>query len=372
MMAAATLHADGRVTALLHDPLGSTWAVEPMTAEVPGLPATVHAVYRPEDIRPDGSRCGVTEAVAARLRREPGRGEPGFVDPMLLREHRELLGDGHAEAMESSSFGGLDSEARIAFDADYEYYVLNGSSTDATIADIDDVMNAVSLIYGEQAGICYTSSGYIVRTTPNDPYVQTDPVDAIFEFLDEWEANVAIPRDIAHLFTGRDLDGNVIGIAFLGAFCSDFGYGISQSRYTTNFTNRTQLTAHELGHNWNACHCNTSDCTGGPADSDCGIMNSFVNGSLSFGQRSLTAVELHRLTRSCLSDCAGPVYVDASNTGFENGSELYPWDTFDEGHDNVIQGGIVLIRDGTYVETGVFFRQLLLELDGGGSAIIGN
>ncbi len=370
MAAAATIHADGRVTALLHDPTGDTWAVEPMTADVPGLPAAVHAVYRPEDIRPDGSRCGVTAGLDM-LRRQPARGEPGFVDPLELRAHRVDLGAGHAEAAESS-FGGLDSSAQIAFDADYEYYLLNGSDEDATIADIDTVMNAVGIIYGEQAGICYETTGYIVRTTPNDPYVVTDPVDAIFEFLDEWEANVTIPRDIAHLFTGRNLDGSVIGIAFLGAFCSDFGYGISQSRYTSNFTNRTQLTAHELGHNWDACHCNTSGCTGGAPDSDCGIMNSFVNGSLGFGQRSLTAMEIHRITRPCLSSCSGPVYVDAANTGFENGSEQNPWDTFDEGHDTVAPGGTVLIRDGTYVETGLFFRQLLLELDGGGSAIIGD
>ena len=67
---------------------------------------------------------------------------------------------------------------------------------------------------------------------------------------------------------GTNIDGSTIGIAWIGVMCNDnWGYGLSQSQYTTDIASRVQLTAHELGHNWNACHCNQSGCTGGGTDS---------------------------------------------------------------------------------------------------------
>ena len=60
------------------------------------------------------------------------------------------------------------------------------------------------------------------------------------------------------------MDGGIIGIAWLGVVCQSvdfpsqgYGYGLSQSDFNGNFNSATDLTAHELGHNWNADHC---DC----------------------------------------------------------------------------------------------------------------
>ena len=68
-----------------------------------------------------------------------------------------------------------------------------------------------------------------------------------------------------------------------------------------------------FGHNWSACHCNQMACTGGGADSDCGVMNSFINGSLAFGNRAITAIVGYRNnTANCLTDCDNPLFVDAA------------------------------------------------------------
>ena len=69
------------------------------------------------------------------------------------------------------------------------------------------------------------------------------------QFTDEWNSNQgAIVRDVAHLMTGKNLDGNVVGIAYLTKVCLANSYGLSQSRFSVSMPNRVALTAHELGH----------------------------------------------------------------------------------------------------------------------------
>jgi len=102
--------------------------------------------------------------------------------------------------------------------------------------------------------------------------------------------------------TGKNLDGSVIGVAWLAVICnSSNGYGLSQSRFTSNMTNRVGLTAHEVGHNWNADHCD--------GDGDCYIMCSALGGCAGdvtrFGSRSIGSITSYRDTRGCLSQ-SGP------------------------------------------------------------------
>jgi hypothetical protein len=386
MRLAVSIDDAGRLTGIVHDPFGETWAIEPVGDRLAGAAAHLHLVYRDVDVLPMDVRCGTNDlmrvdppqlgrgmdvdAATMLARQNPGF-DPADPDPHDLATMMARLAAAMDGAPMDGPEGGSDANAQIGFDADWEYYQLNGGSTANTIADIDTVMNAVSLIYEEQTGICYTTTGYIIRTTPADPYTGTDPVELVFQVRDEWNANVDLPHDIGHLFTGRDIDGGVIGIAFVGVVCTTSKYGLSQSRYTSNFTNRTQLTAHELGHNWNACHCNQTSCTNGAPDSDCGIMNSFVNGQTVFGSRSLFTIEFHRQTRTCLQPCVTETFVNFAWGGPENGSEAFPWNTFREGHDNATLGTEVRVTPGTSTETGVFNRNVRVVVNGTGTVRVG-
>ncbi len=81
---------------------------------------------------------------------------------------------------------------------------------------------------------------------------------------------------LGHLFTTRNLSGNVIGIAWLGSLCEDF-YGTALSQlFTTNQAALTILVAHEIGHNFNAPHDNQagSPCQSTPFGF---IMNPFIS-----------------------------------------------------------------------------------------------
>lgn len=228
--------------------------------------------------------------------------------------------------------------ADIAFDADYELFVANGSSVAATIADVESVLNAVDLIYARDVGIDHAITTIIVRDNIIDPYSTTDAYAALREFADHWQNNQgAVQRDVAHLMTGREIDGNIIGVAYLNAVCG-YGYGYSQTRYTGNLAFRAGLTAHELGHNWGANHCD--------GDSDCFIMCGGIGGCSGnvtrFGNRSMRDITTFRDSRTCLaagaafptplapaarSDTAAtvtnaPVLVDVLNNDIDGNCEL--------------------------------------------------
>ncbi|MGE0478826.1 MAG: PA14 domain-containing protein [Phycisphaerae bacterium] len=274
-LVAASL-SDGRLSAYVREVDGRVWGVQPLDAGS-AADAAAHVVYAMDDVAVGEWTCGV-ETLGNR-------------------------GDGSNEGGAGGTAGaGCNRLAQIAFDADYEFYQLNGSAVPNTVADIENVMNSVELIYVRDVQISYEITTIIVRTSIDDPYTSTNYSTLLNEFRDHWLAQQgAIVRDVAHFMTGKEIDGNVIGVAWLSAICTDLGYGLSQSRFTTALTSRVALTAHELGHNWAAPHCN--------ADPDCSIMCSGLGGCTgnltSFSSGSIAAMVPFRDSRGCLS--AGPL-----------------------------------------------------------------
>ncbi|MCH7601643.1 MAG: hypothetical protein IIB54_02640, partial [Planctomycetes bacterium] len=201
---------------------------------------------------------------------------------------------------------GCENIAEIAFDADVEFFVLNGSDVPATVADIESIVNAMNVIYERDVLITHTISEIIVQTAEPDLLDSTDSGDLLGEFRTLWNTVHSpgsldpIARDIAHLMTGKNLDGNIIGRAYVGTICHNlstgFGYGISQSKWSVNFDRRVALTAHEVGHNWNAGHCN--------GDPDCAIMCSTLGGCSNivdqFGSTSIIDIPSYRNTLTFL------------------------------------------------------------------------
>ena len=75
---------------------------------------------------------------------------------------------------------------------------------------------------------------------------------------------------------------------------------MSKTTFSNNLTSRVGLTAHELGHSWNAGHCSGSACR---------IMCSSLGGCsrniTSFGSTSISRISSFRNSRTCLSNAAG-------------------------------------------------------------------
>ena len=72
------------------------------------------------------------------------------------------------------------------------------------------------------------------------------------------------------------VQNGVLGLATVGVVCNQsFAYAMVESRWTSNLTFRTAVTVHELGHNFNAGHCDQiSGCSSQP----CRIMCSSAGG----------------------------------------------------------------------------------------------
>ncbi len=203
----------------------------------------------------------------------------------------------------------------IGIDADHSFFLLNGSSVTNTVVDVERVMNgfttaltsAVANPY-EVLGITYEITTIIVRTNVVDPYTSSDPDILLDQFRDTWRTSPesSIRRDVAHLFTGINIDAPTIGIAAVASVCQSFNgfhYGLSESRWSASTINRIALTAHELGHSFGAGHCN--------ATASCRIMCSGLGGCtglspFTFGPSASAQISGFASGLGCLSPLPPP------------------------------------------------------------------
>ena len=277
---AATIDGEG-ICALIRLENGKIWCIQPIEHEASASDPSIYVVFSTDDIEPDDRSCGVTE---------------------LRGDALSLLGDldQFDETFLSATQPGS-SIAELSLDADFEFYQKNGSSVSSTMKDVEEVINAVNVIYERDTQIFHEIGTILVRTTAADPYSSTSASGLLNQFSSEWNQNQQnIRRDVAHLMTGKDINGSTIGFALLGVICSrSSAYGLSESRFTSNFARRVGLTAHELGHNWNANHCN------------CNIMCSSIGGCQGsvtrFSQTSVNSILAHKNSRNCLTLVTDPV-----------------------------------------------------------------
>lgn len=274
-VAASLVQGQLAATILVSD--GTLWAVQPLTQVNAALPHASHVVYRGSDvIRPD-ALCGAT-------------GLPRAVD---------VGGGGPAPAALKL--------AEIAIDADRAYFARYGSNTTNVQNQVTSVINAMSVIYRRDVEIDYTITTIIVRTT-NIYAWNGDLCNLLGQFGNYWASNHGgVRRDLAHLFTGEGSFSGVIGCAYLGVVCTGSAYGSSKA-FSSNLTTNTGLVSHEVGHNWNAGHCDSS--------SPCNIMCSGLGGCsrnvVSFAPVSISRIVAFKNTRTCLSDASPPVLAALS------------------------------------------------------------
>lgn len=174
---------------------------------------------------------------------------------------------------------GPKAEAEVATEADFEFTSRHASETE-TNTDITDVMTLVDGIYDAQLGIKLKIVFQRAWAANNDPYTLTAPGDALQQLANTYDGSFAPgtppARDLTHMFTGKDLDGTTIGIAYGGTVCDfpDLAYGISQSSFNPTLSLRVELSAHEIGHNFGATHPDQE--TPPPSGCSGSIMNSAI------------------------------------------------------------------------------------------------
>jgi hypothetical protein len=260
---------DGGLEAWIRLSDGTEWWVQPLSTAIAGAPSTQHVLYSADEVIPLGI-CGLDQLT----------NPYPTTDRMPPHEQPGGAADGSIEI------------AQLGCDADYEYYVKWGS-TGAVQNRIESVINTMNAQYQSQVGITHVITTILVRTSPTQPYTSKVASTLLNQFRNQWNTqHSTIVRDVAHLFTGKNIQGSTIGIAWIGVVCNKpWAYGLAQSDFSTSFAYVTDLSAHEIGHNWNAGHCSCPSHT----------MNSYITGKNSFHPTlSIPQIVAYRNSVTCL------------------------------------------------------------------------
>ena len=123
-------------------------------------------------------------------------------------------------------------------------------------------------------------------------------------------------RGLTHLFTGRDLEGQTVGIAYTASLCSRrYGAGLTQASGAVTID--ALVAAHEIGHNFGAPHDGENECEATPQNQF--LMSPSVStNATTFSQCSLAQIQPRLAAATCLlpltpPDLAVPVDLGSTN-----------------------------------------------------------
>lgn len=124
-----------------------------------------------------------------------------------------------------------------------------------TASKSTEAVNAVSAIYERDLGIKVTlTSTFTEPANATSAFFDTNSGNLLESFRDELNTTKKLASpDASFLYTGRDIDSNIIGLAFLDSVCAapNYAYGLFQ-RVSDSLD--YIILAHELGHTLSANH----------------------------------------------------------------------------------------------------------------------
>lgn len=161
-------------------------------------------------------------------------------------------------------------------------------------------LNNVDGIYSAQLGVEIRVDGVYVGDAHTDRLSQASSPNALLSELGKLRRRTPALRStgLTHLFTGRDLEGTTIGIAYIDTLCSaEHGAGLTES---LNAWRDSLVAAHEIGHNFGADH--DGDPQGSCAATPSGfLMAPSVTGSDVFSECSLNRMRPRVYAAACIT-----------------------------------------------------------------------
>lgn len=119
-------------------------------------------------------------------------------------------------------------------------------------------------------------------------------------------------RGLTHLFTGRNLDGSTVGIAFVGSVC-DRQYGAGLTESSNSRWVESLIAAHEIAHSLGAPHDGDASEACGGTPSNRYLMASAINGNDKFSACSSSVMQSRISRASCITALANAdIEVDAN------------------------------------------------------------
>lgn len=272
---ASIVLADGVPAGLVYDGT-DLYAVEAPGDSFAGTAGPV--MYRLADVlvSPGTFSCGNAPGVAPESAAQPVNGTAAFEATV-----------GELGAVLASAPGAV-SELNLGAVADFAFSQSRGSNAEAAIVTR---LNNVDVIFSEQVGIQINVAFVEIFTTADEPFSSTTDPGSLLMQVGSYRSSSVEQRNLGltHLYTGRDLDGSTVGIAYTAALCDSFyGAGLSEGRGNPTFD--SLVAAHEIGHNFGAPHDGEA---GSACEAETGdfIMSAMLNDSGRFSACSLEQMQ---------------------------------------------------------------------------------
>lgn len=168
----------------------------------------------------------------------------------------ELESNSHPELSAQAVVGAR--VATLSADADPEWYAKFGDESNAEMLRI---INTSEALLFRSFGITFR----VVKQhtyTDSSPYTSTNANYLLSQFVRNPENphNLGLTPesfdtdvDLKHLFTGKSLEGNILGIAYIGSLCATphLAYGVTQAHI---FDTTYGIFSHEISHSLGAFH----------------------------------------------------------------------------------------------------------------------
>jgi hypothetical protein len=212
-----------------------------------------------------------------------------------LAKFKALINELRAAA--DSAFAATPREIDVSMLADFELTNRLGSGTASNLLE---KANIVDGIFSSQVGVSTIPTDFVSFAADTDPFTSAEASTLLNE-LGTYRNNTPLirGRGLAHLVTGRHLNGSTVGIAYLGSLCeAQFGVSLSES---SDFIDSALIMAHELGHNFGAPHDAEpgSSCAATPLGF---VMAPQFNNSTTFSTCSVQQMQPHIAAASCVVD----------------------------------------------------------------------
>ena len=199
--------------------------------------------------------------------------------------------------------------------ADHTFTDAIGTDPEGAIVARWDIVDG---IWSSQVGIRIVLAPIAILTDADDLFSSTTSAGALLAEVGGYRAGLSAHQEtgLTHLVTGRVMDGNIIGISYLGAVCNG-AQAVSLSQSTTSLIMGGLIAAHELGHSFNAVHdgvpgaCSTTPQTY--------LMAPTINFSNQFSACSLQSIHARAVTASCLRQIAPVISINPTTGSYDSG-----------------------------------------------------